>query len=240
MSKKILITGASRGIGEAAARRFAKEGGTLVLTCEHSKERLEKLKEELEELPGVSADLFFGDVSDPAFAGLITEKHPDIDLLINNAGISHYGLLQDMTAEEWNRLLSVDLSSAFYMTKAVLPGMIARKDGQIINVSSVFGNSGASMESAYSAAKGGLNTLTKSLAKELAPSNIRVNAIAFGCIDTDMNRRLSPEERKMLEEEIPIGRFATAEEAAEALFWLSNAPSYLTGQVLLFSGGWDG
>ncbi len=237
MKKTIMITGASRGIGAAAAKLFALENVKLILLCHQQKEKLKELAGSLSS-ENVEVKTFAGDLSDPAFVKSLAPETEEVDLLINNAGISHVGLLQDMSYEEWRHVLSVNLDSAFLMTKAVLPGMIRRKKGRIINISSVWGSAGASMEAAYSASKGGLDALTKALAKELAPSGIPVNAIAFGCVDTEMNAHLTPEEKALLSEDIPAGRFCTPEEAAEMIFLLSKAPAYLTGQVIGFTGGW--
>ncbi len=237
MKKTIMITGASRGIGAAAAKRFARENVKLILLCHEQKEKLKELADSLSS-ESVEVKTYAGDLSDPAFVKSLAPETDEMDLLINNAGISHVGLLQDMAYEEWRHVLSVNLDSAFLMTKAVLPGMIRRKNGRIINISSVWGSAGASMEAAYSASKGGLDALTKALAKELAPSGIPVNAIAFGCVDTEMNAHLTAEEKALLSEEIPIGRFCTPEEAAEMIFLVSKAPAYLTGQVIAFTGGW--
>ena len=161
-----------------------------------------------------------------------------IDILINNAGISHIGLLQDMSIEEWNQVLNTNLTSAFSCSKYAIPDMITRKQGKIINISSIWGCSGASCEVAYSASKGGLNLFTQALAKELAPSNIQVNAIACGVIDTDMNRCFSEEERSALIEEIPAGRMGSPEEVASLAYSLATASSYLNGQILTLDGGW--
>ena len=166
------------------------------------------------------------------------ERFGGIDILINNAGISHIGLLGDMSNEEWHRVMGINLDSVFYCCREAIPYMLSKKSGSIVNVSSVWGNIGASMEVAYSASKGAVNSFTKALAKELAPSNIRVNAAAFGTIDTRMNSCFSAEERTALEEEIPIGRYGTTEEAAECIYRLATAPAYLTGQILTMDGGW--
>lgn len=162
---------------------------------------------------------------------------PGLDVLVNNAGISHIGLLQDMTDSQWSDILNTNLSSVFYCCRAAIPPMIRAKRGKIINISSMWGTSGASCEAAYSAAKAGMNGLTKALAKELAPSNIQVNAIACGVIDTQMNAQFSAEERLSLTEEIPAGRFGTAEEVAELVLSLSSGHPYLTGQIIGLDGG---
>ena len=161
------------------------------------------------------------------------------DILINNAGISHVGLLTDMSLEEWNRVLQVNLTSMFCCCKHAIPPMVHEKSGRILNISSVWGNVGASCEVAYSASKGGVNGFTRALAKELGPSGITVNAIACGVIDTRMNRCFSEDERRQISEEIPVGRFGLPQEAASLALSLVNAPDYLTGQVITLDGGWQ-
>ena len=142
-----------------------------------------------------------------------------------------------MSDQEWNRIIATNLSSVFYCCREAIPYMVSRKSGKILNISSMWGRSGASCEAAYSASKAGVQGLTQALAKELAPSNIQVNAIAFGVIDTQMNHMLDEEERRALEEEIPVGRFATPQEAAEMIWNTLNAPTYMTGQIIGFDGG---
>lgn len=161
-----------------------------------------------------------------------------IDILINNAGISFIGLTQDTDDETWNRILAVNLSSVHYCCREAIPHMLAAGEGRILNISSVWGNTGASCEVAYSASKGGVNAFTKALAKELAPSHIAVNAIACGCIDTDMNRHFDEAERAGLCEEIPAGRFASPDEVAELAAAICGQSTYLTGQIITFDGGW--
>ncbi len=163
---------------------------------------------------------------------------PGLDILINNAGISHVGLLQDMPDEKWERIIATNLSSVHYCCKAAIPGMLAAGGGRIINISSVWGNVGASCEVAYSATKGGVNAYTKALARELAPSHIAVNAIACGCIDTDMNKIFSSDERAALCEEIPAGRFADPDEVAKLVKAVAEQSDYLTGQIITLDGGW--
>ena len=165
------------------------------------------------------------------------EKEGRLDVLINNAAVSHTGLLQDMSLSEWQRIMAVNLTSVFLTTRAFIPSMLQSGGGRIINISSMWGSVGASCEAAYSATKGGVEALTKALAKELARSNIAVNAIAPGVVDTVMNDNLSEEEKRALSEEIPIGRFAEASEVADLVRYLSNAPYYLTGQVIGIDGG---
>ncbi|MBE5871783.1 MAG: SDR family NAD(P)-dependent oxidoreductase [Lachnospiraceae bacterium] len=238
MKKYAFITGASRGIGRAVSILLAKEGYHLYLNCHQSKELLYNLKEQLERQYSVSCQCFVGDIGSPGFVKECFAKIPQLDVLINNAGISHIGLFTDMSVDEWQKVLNTNLSSAFYTCKYAVPLMLHAHSGRIINISSVWGNIGASMEAAYSASKGGLNSFTKAIAKELAPSNIQVNAIACGVIDTEMNQCFSEEERRVLRDEIPADRFGSAEEAAQMVVSLLNAPDYLTGQIITLDGGW--
>lgn len=241
-TKTVLITGASRGIGAALARRFAAAGCNLVLNCAHSKDALEALAADLKNTCAVNCICCFGDIGDFSFVKEMIQTASDtfggIDILINNAGIANIGLLTDMDIEDWNRILSTNLTSVFSTCRCAVPYMVHKKQGKIINISSVWGIVGASCEVAYSACKGGVNAFTRALAKELAPSNIQVNAIACGVIDTDMNACFSPEERRELEDEIPAGRYGTPEEVAELAFTLAAGHSYLTGQVITLDGGW--
>ena len=238
MRKRALITGASRGIGEAVARLLAANGYDLCLICKNSVEKLQNLAKKLETEFGISCDAFGCDVSDPKQVEDLLLQVGQIDVLIHNAGISYVGLLSEMTLEEWHRVMDTNLNSCFYLSHGLIPQMVHRKEGKMIFVSSVWGNVGASMEVAYSASKGGINSFTKALAKELAPSNIQVNAVAFGVIDTDMNRCFSEEEREALREEIPADRMGTPAEAAEMIMQVLRSPSYLTGQVITMDGGW--
>jgi 3-oxoacyl-[acyl-carrier protein] reductase len=161
-----------------------------------------------------------------------------VDCLINCAGISHIGLMTDMQDREWHNIIDSNLSSVFYCCREIVPAMVHEKKGRILNISSVWGNTGASCEVAYSASKGGMNTFTKALAKELAPSGIAVNALACGLIDTTMNQCFSEDERNALCEEIPAGRMGTPQEVADMTALLCRAPYYLTGQIITIDGGW--
>lgn len=238
MKKKALITGASRGIGAATARALAGEGYDLFLTGRKSGQQLEMLKTELEKNCGICCETALCDVSNPIQVEQMILQAGEIHVLINNAGVSHIGLLSDMTPEEWQKIIGTNLSSVFYTSRLVVPQMVRRKEGKIINISSVWGNAGASMEVAYSASKGGVNSFTRALAKELAPSHIQVNAVAFGMIDTEMNRCFSEEEKRILTEEIPASRFGSAAEAGAFVSQLLKAPEYLTGQIITMDGGW--
>jgi len=242
MPKTVLITGASRGIGRAIAVAFAGAGCRLVITCSNSRKELLSLKQELETQLHVDVLTSIGDVSSYSYMqqlfSEITERFGGVDVLVNNAGISHIGLLSDMSIEEWNRIVNTNLTSVFSSCKLAIPYMVHRKAGKIINISSVWGITGASCEVAYSACKGGVNAFTRALAKELAPSNIQVNAIACGVIDTQMNACFSEEERTALAEEIPAGRFGLPEEVAALALQLATGNDYLTGQIITLDGGW--
>ena len=238
MRKKALITGASRGIGEAIAKELARQGFDLTLTCLNSLDQLKELAGGLEKKYGVSCHIFQGDMGDPETVDRLFDGLNRLDVLINNAGISHIGLLSDMSVSQWRRVMSTNLDSCFYTCRRAIPLMVHAKQGRIINISSVWGQAGASMEAAYSASKGGVNSLTKALAKELAPINIQVNAIACGVIDTDMNRCFSPEEMASLIEEIPADRIGRPKEVAALAGQLITAPAYMTGQIITIDGGW--
>lgn len=237
-SKTALITGASRGIGKATAECFAREGYHLILTCSHSLTKLQALADRLARDYGVSCLAVRADAGNEEDIRALFEGIPRLDVLVNNAGISHIGLLSDMSSREWHRVLSVNLDSCFYTCRCAIPLMLREQAGRIINVSSVWGIHGASMEVAYSASKGGMNAFTRALAKELAPSNIQVNAVACGVIDTAMNSCLSPEDMDALVTEIPADRLGTPLEVAQLILQLAQAPAYLTGQVITLDGGW--
>ena len=243
MNKKtVLITGASRGIGRACAQAFAKKGFSLVVTCQSSEKELLELTSEIIDKYGVECLPSVGDISDNDYVQTlfaeIQLKFGHLDILINNAGISHIGLLQEMELSEWEQLMNTNVTSAFLCAKAAIPMMLSQGTGSIVNISSVWGNVGASCEVAYSASKGSLNSFTLSLGKELAPSNIRVNAVALGAIDTEMNKFLSADEKLALESEIPLGRMGTATEAADLIADIAINHPYLTAQVITMDGGW--
>lgn len=237
--KTVLITGASRGIGAVIARTFASYGYHTIITCSKSKENLMALKEELEETYHVPSTAVICDMGNFHEVEKLFAEIPPIDVLINNAGISYMGLLSEMTVDEWHRLIDTNLNACFYTCKLAIPGMVHKKDGCILNISSVWGTIGASLEVAYSASKGAINAFTKALAKELAPSNIRVNALAPGVIDTEMNSCLSIEEQAALIDEIPANRYGSPQEVADLAWQIVNAPSYMTGQIISIDGGWQ-
>lgn len=242
MRKCVLVTGASRGIGRSTALFFAENGYHVFLNCCRSADELEKVKAEIDSAGMGSCEIVMGDVGNPddvrGMFEQIGKTCGRLDVLVNNAGISHIGLLSEMSDGEWERIIQTNLSSVFYCCRAAIPGMVAEKRGRIINVSSMWGISGASCEAAYSASKAGVCGLTRALAKELAPSNIQVNAIACGVIDTVMNGQLDEEERQALEYDIPAGRFGTPQEIARIIWDMANAPEYMTGQVIGVDGGY--
>lgn len=243
MNKKtVLVTGSSRGIGRAIALAFAKEGYHVFLNCSHSIVQLEQVRQEIESIPEASCDVVIGDVGNPNTVSeifkTIYKKCNSLDVLVNNAGIAHIGLLSDMTDKEWNKIIQTNLSSVFHCCRSAIPAMVSKKSGKIINISSMWGTTGASCEVAYSAAKAGVHGLTKALAKELAPSNIQVNAIACGVIDTEMNSQLTEEETIILKADIPTGRFGEPEEIAQVVLQLADTSAYLTGQIIGVDGGY--
>ncbi|MCQ2506061.1 MAG: SDR family NAD(P)-dependent oxidoreductase [Lachnospiraceae bacterium] len=239
MRKVALITGSSQGIGREIAKCFAKEYDVVLHGFSH-KEELFALREELL-LEGCDVLAFAGDIGDEKFVksmfNEIKMRFGRLDVCVNNAGIALVKLLRDTKTDEWNKVINTNLTSVFLCSKEAIELMLPRKEGSIINISSIWGNVGASCEVAYSASKGGVNSFTKALAKEMAPSNISVNAIACGVIDTKMNSNLSEEEKNELAEEIPAGRFASPKEVALLAYSMAKQSGYLTGQVITFDGG---
>lgn len=239
--KTVLVTGSSRGIGRGIALAFAKHGYNVVINCIKNKEHLLAVQEEIES-NHVSCLAYTGDISKYENAqelfSQIRERFSSIDVLVNNAGISYIGLFQDLKPEEWNTILQTNVTSLYNCCHFAIPDMVRNQSGRIINISSVWGVAGASCEVAYSATKGAINSMTKALAKELAPSHIQVNAIACGAIDTEMNAFLSEEERADLIEEIPAGRLGTADEVGEFAYSIATGPAYMTGQIIQFDGAW--
>lgn len=239
--KTVLVTGASRGIGKAIAIKFAKKNYNVVINCINSEDKLMATKKEIESY-NVSCMTFLGDIGiyDNALKlfDQIKKHFGKIDILVNNAGISYIGLLTDMTSDDWNRIVQTNLTSVFNCCKLAIPSMVSNQSGKIINISSVWGKTGASCEVAYSATKGGINALTKALAKELGPSNIQVNAIACGAIDTEMNQWLEDDELLDIINEIPANRLGQATEVADLVYQIAYKNNYLTGQVINLDGGW--
>lgn len=237
-TKYALVTGASRGIGAAIAESLAQEGYHLYLTCIHSIDKLTALVKRLAAQYGIQCIPVTADMGNPEDVERLFAQIEALDVLVNNAGISHVGLLHEMSVADWRKVMSTNLDALFYTCRQTVPLMLKNHSGKIINISSVWGNVGASMETAYAASKGGVNSFTKALAKELAPSNIQVNAIACGVIDTDMNKCFSEEELTALRDEIPADRIGQPSEVAQMVLSLLHAPEYLTGQVIALDGGW--
>lgn len=236
--KKALVTGASRGIGKAIAWQLAGMGYDLYLTCHKNMGLLKKLAGELAQRHGTECRCYSFPIYDEARLAEMFAEIPYLDVLVNNAGISYIGLLTDMTYGEWREVISTNLDSCFLTCRYAVPEMVHRRSGKIINISSVWGNVGASTEVAYSASKGGVNSFTRALAKELAPSGIQVNAVACGVIDTDMNSCFDKDDMEMLIQEIPADRMGRADEVARLVGYLCQADEYLTGQVITLDGGW--
>ncbi len=240
MNKTVLITGASSGIGAATAILFAEKGYNVAMNYNSSAAAANMLCSTLSEngnVMTVKADISkINEVE--AMVSSVRSKFGKIDILINNAGIAQQKLFNDISQEEWNKMLSVNLTGAYNCTRAVINGMINRKYGAVVNVSSIWGEAGGSCEVHYSAAKAGLIGLTKSLAKEVGPSGIRVNCITPGVIATNMNSHLSVEDLNSLADETPLCRLGTAEEVAKAIYFLaSDDASFITGQILGVNGG---
>jgi len=240
MSKVIIITGASRGIGRAIAEKLARTGNKIIANYNNSKEKAEELKENLTK-ENIEIDIYRADVSQREECINLVEyainKYGKVDILINNAGISEYKLFTDETDDDWNNVINTNLYSAFAMSQEVIPNMVHNKCGCIINISSAWGLVGGALEVIYSVSKAGMDGLTKALAKELGPSNIRVNSIAPGMIKTQMNSKFSEEEIKEIEQEIPLERIGKPEDVAKCVKWLIE-DSYTTGQIISVNGGW--
>lgn len=241
MKKVVIVTGASRGIGNQIAKTLADKDYIVVANYNKSVKEALELKEKLEGLEK-NIDIYKADVSKiedvKKLVKYVMEKYGRIDILINNAGISQFRVFTDITDEDWNMMIENNLNSVFYMTREVVPYMITEKRGCIINISSIWGQIGASCESHYAVSKAGIDALTKSLAKELGPSNIRVNSIAPGIINTEMNERFTKEEIKNLEEEIPLERMGLPEDISKCVEWLIE-DNYTTGQIIAVNGGWN-
>lgn len=240
--KIVLVTGSSRGIGKAIAEAFAAKGAKVMLNAATSKERLINTYNDFLS-QGYKVSYFFGDLSNftvaqSLFKHIKNEFGGNPSIIINNAGISYVGLFTDTTPELWNKIMTINLNSAYHCCYLGTPSMIHEHQGVIINITSIWGNVGASCEVAYSTSKAAINGFTKSLAKELGPSNIRVNAIACGWIDTDMTSCYTEEEKAAFVEEIPLCRTGqTSDVAKTCLFMASSEASYLTGQIVTLDGG---
>lgn len=241
MAKTVLITGGSRGIGRACVELFARRGWRAVFLCRTRADAAKMLVDKLR-AEGCDAEYFLCDVSDRTrvdeVVGEILRRCHRIDALVNNAAISQIKLFTDLTPEDWRRMFAVNVDGVFNCTQAVLGGMISEKSGAIVNISSMWGQVGASCEVAYSAAKAAVIGLTKALAKEVGPSGVRVNCVCPGVIDTDMNAALDEETRAALRDETPLECIGTPEDVARAVAYLcSEEASFITGQILGVNGG---
>ena len=232
----VLVTGASRGIGKAIAQSLAKNENKVIANYNKSEEQAKLLEKEFNNIEIYRADVSKREEVHNMIQDIIG-KYGRIDVLINNAGISQEKMFSDVTDEDWNNMINTNLYSVFCTIQEVLPYMIAQKNGSIINISSIWGIVGASCESIYSVSKAGIDAITKSLAKELGPSGIRVNSIAPGIIDTDMNKNLSQQEIEDIKNEIPLEKIGKTEDVARCVEWLIN-DEYTTGQIISINGGW--
>lgn len=241
MRKIIIVTGASRGIGREIAKELAIKGNIVIANYNKSENKIIELKKELEE-KDIKIDTYKADVSKREEAKKLVqfaiEKYGKIDVLINNAGISQIKEFTHITDDDWNNMINTNLNSVFYMSQETCKNMIHNKKGCIINISSIWGITGASCEVHYSVSKAGVDALTKALAKELGPSNIRVNSVAPGIINTEMNSHLSEEEIERLKEEIPLEKIGRTQDIEKCIEWLIE-DEYTTGQVISINGGWN-
>lgn len=239
-SKVAIVTGGAKGIGAEIVRTLAEIGYIVILNYNNSKVQAEELKNEMLQ-KGFNIEVVKADVSNRNevnnLIGFVIKKFKKIDILVNNAGISLEGLFTDVSEEMWQKIINVNLNSVFNCTQEVLKYMIKEQSGCIINISSIWGETGASCEVAYSATKAAINGMTKALAKEVGLSNIRVNAIAPGIINTDMNSRLSCEELEQIKEQIPLNRIGNTKDIAKCVKWLVE-DEYTTGQIISINGGW--
>ena len=239
--KSAIVTGASKGIGKAIAIELAKRGAAVVINYNNDEEGAQDTLKKVEAL-GTFGHIVKGNVVNYSDCRAIINEalkaFGKVDILINNAGVSRLGLFMDTSIEEMEKVIDVNIKGVMNMTHAVLPYMLEERNGNIVNISSMWGIAGASCESIYSATKGAVNLFTKSLAKEMASANISVNAVAPGIIDTEMNKWMNKEERKELEEEIPMGRFGEGKEVGELVCYLcSHESRYITGQIISIDGG---
>jgi len=238
--KNIIVTGGSRGIGKCLVENLAREGHNVILNYNKSEKQAKKIQSDLK-AEGIIIEIFKADVSKREEVKKLVEfaiqKMQSIDVLINNAGIAKLQMFQDVTEEDWNEMIDTNLKSAFYMSQEVVPNMIHKKSGCIINISSIWGIVGASCETVYSISKAGMDALTKSLAKELGPSNIRVNSIAPGVIDTEMNSHIDKTIKKEIENETPLGKIGKPIDIYKCVKWLIE-DNFTTGQVISVNGGY--
>ena len=239
-NKVVVVTGGSRGIGAEIVKKLAGDNYRVILNYNKSENEAKKVKEDLQK-NNINIEIFKADVSKreevKELIDFVINKFGKIDVLINNAGISQAKLFTDLTDEDWNNMIQTNLTSVFYCTQEAIKNMISRKEGIIINISSIWGITGSSCEVHYSVAKAGIDGMTKALAKEVGPSNIRVNSIAPGIIDTDMNKAYTDEEIKDIIEDIPLNKTGKKVDIARCVEWLIE-DEYTTGQVISINGGW--
>lgn len=239
-NKVIIVTGGSRGIGASIVKLLAEEDYKVILNYNQSEHAAEEIKQELLQ-QGKKIEIFKANVSKREEARQLIqfaiEKYHKVDVLINNAGIAQEKLFTEITDEDWNKMIQTNLNSVFYCTQEVVPSMLEKQTGSIINISSIWGVTGGSCEVHYSVAKAGIDGMTKALAKELGPSHIRVNSIAPGAIDTDMNKNVTEEEWEEVKREIPLDSIGKAKDIAKCAKWLIE-DEYTTGQVISVNGGW--
>lgn len=240
VNKVVVVTGGSRGIGAEIVKKLAGDKYRVILNYNKSENEAKKIKEDLQK-DNINIEIFKADVSKreevKELIDFVINKFGKIDVLINNAGISQAKLFTDLTDEDWNNMIQTNLTSVFYCTQEAIKNMISRKEGLIINISSIWGVTGSSCEVHYSVAKAGIDGMTKALAKEVGPSNIRVNSIAPGIIDTDMNKAYTDEEIKDIIEDIPLNKIGKKVDIARCVEWLIE-DEYTTGQVISINGGW--
>ncbi len=240
MNKNVIVTGGSRGIGATIVKILAESGHNVILNYNKSEEKARQIQNELKQ-NGIDIEIFKADVSKREDCKNLVEyaikKLGYIDVLVNNAGISQFKVFTDITDEEWNNMIQTNLNSVFYMSQEVANHMINRKEGNIVNISSIWGLVGSSCEVHYSTSKAAINGMTKALAKELGPSNIKVNSIAPGLINTDMNNDLKPEIIKEIVQETPLGKIGKPIDIAKCVKWLIE-DEFTTGQIISPNGGW--
>ena len=238
--KNVIVTGGSRGIGKCIVENLAREGNNVILNYNKSEKQARKIQNELRE-EGILIEIYKADVSKreevKKLVNFAIEKWESIDVLINNAGIAKLQMFQDVTENDWDEIINTNLKSAFYMSQEVLPNMLHKKSGCIINISSIWGMVGASCETVYSVSKAGMDALTKSLAKELGPSNIRVNSIAPGVIDTEMNSHIDEKKKKEIKNQTPLGKIGKPIDIYKCVKWLID-DEFTTGQIISVNGGY--
>lgn len=238
--KTVIVTGGAKGIGRAISYEFAKSGYNVIINYKTSVKEAENIKEELTK-KGQNVEIYKADLTKKeeveAMIKFVEEKYKKIDVLVNNAGISQIKPFADIKEEDWDNIVNNNLKTVYLTTKAVIDNMIHNKNGSIINISSIWGITGGACEVHYSATKAGIIGMTKALAKEMGPSNIRVNAVAPGIIDTDMNKNLNESEINQIKNEIPLEKLGKPEDVAKVVKWLAES-EYVTGEVIRVDGGW--